>query len=277
MSLSHSLSRWTCVLSLALFASGCADEAESAASESAASDVAESSESDTLIEEGPTEDASEVSEEVSEGLDEDTSSLNEEASEASEEGIEDEGAGSEAFADEVPESAEAFEPDAATPFAALSEAGDVVSFVEVDRYMGRWYEIATTPSFQQASCYATQADYSFNEAQGWVDVLNACRVGSTMGNWQQIAGRAELVDTNTQAKLNVIFFGQAAPYWVVALDGAEGEEPYQWAVVSVPGKQVIWLLSRTNQMDDALRAEIEAHLIERGYPIDTLVDTPHAM
>tara|TARA_B100000530_G_C15866617_1_gene451607 strand:+ start:53 stop:538 length:486 start_codon:yes stop_codon:yes gene_type:complete len=157
----------------------------------------------------------------------------------------------------------------------LSEAGDVVSFVEVDRYMGLWYEIATTPSFQQGSCYSTQAQYSFNEAQGWVDVVNSCRIGSTSGNLQQIAGRAELVDLDTQAKLTVIFFGQAAPYWVVALDGSEGEEPYQWAVVSVPGGQVMWLLSRTKEMPDELRQSIEAHLIERGFPVDTLIDTPH--
>ena len=161
-------------------------------------------------------------------------------------------------------------------FSPLSDAEDVVAYVDVSRYMGRWYEIATTPSFQQASCYATQADYSFNEEMGWVDVLNACRVGSTMGNWQQIAGKAELVDTTTQAKLNVIFFGQAAPYWVVALDGREGDEPYDWAVVSVPGKQVIWLLSRTNTMAPEDRAEIEAHLVARGFPVDTLIDTPHA-
>lgn len=161
-------------------------------------------------------------------------------------------------------------------FSPLSDAEDVVAYVDVSRYMGRWYEIATTPSFQQASCYATQADYSFNEAMGWVDVLNACRVGSTMGNWQQIAGKAELVDTTTQAKLNVIFFGQAAPYWVVALDGREGDEPYDWAVVSVPGKQVIWLLSRNNTMTPEDRAEIEAHLVARGFPVDTLIDTPHA-
>ena len=131
----------------------------------------------------------------------------------------------------------------------LSAAQDVVA-VDVDRYMGRWYEIVTTPSFQQASCYATQADYTFNDAQGWVDVLNACRVGSTMGNWQQIASRAELVDTETQAKLSVIFFGQSAPYWVVALDGTEGDEPCN-------GR---WLVSPVNRSFGFCRAPIKWRL-----------------
>jgi len=161
----------------------------------------------------------------------------------------------------------------AVVFMPLNTAQDVVEFVEVDRYMGLWYEIATTPSFQQASCTGTTAEYVFNEAQGWVEVTNTCYIGGLEGTPQGIQGRAELVDLETQAKLNVIFFGQAAPYWVVALDGAESEEPYQWAVVSVPGGKTMWLLSRTPQISDDMREAIETHLLERGFPIETLIDT----
>ena len=159
-------------------------------------------------------------------------------------------------------------------FMPLSDQGDVVEFVEIERYMGLWYEIATTPSFQQASCFGTQAEYTFNAEQGWVDVVNTCLIGDSAGTPQQIQGTAELVDVETQAKLVVTFFGQSAPYWVVALDGSEGDEPYQWAAVSVPGKQVIWLLSRTKQMDELQRQTIESHLAERGFPIENLLDTP---
>jgi len=159
-------------------------------------------------------------------------------------------------------------------FMPLSDGGDVVSFVEVDRYMGVWYEIATTPSFQQRSCSNTQASYEFNEEEGWVDVVNTCYVGGPDGRPQQIQGRAELVDLDTQAKLTVIFFGQRAPYWVVALDGKEGTEPYQWAVVSVPGGRTMWILSRTPTISDSVRSEINLHLESRGFGIDRLVDTP---
>ena len=162
----------------------------------------------------------------------------------------------------------------ALTFMPLSDAGDVVSFVDVERYMGVWYEIATTPSFQQRSCSNTQASYEFNEEEGWVDVVNTCYVGGPEGRPQRIQGRAELVDLDTQAKLSVIFFGQRAPYWVVALDGTEADEPYQWAVVSVPGGQTMWILSRTPTITDAIRSEINLHLQERGFAIDRLIDTP---
>ena len=161
-------------------------------------------------------------------------------------------------------------------FAALADTGDVVSYVEIDRYMGRWFEIATTPSLQQLSCSATEANYTFNEEQGWVDVVNRCSVGGPDGRVQEIQGRAELVDTDTQAKLNVVFFGQAAPYWVVALDGEDGDQPYRWAVVSGPGNRSMWILSRTNQLTEQERGEINAHLTARGFPIDDFIDTQHA-
>ena len=158
-------------------------------------------------------------------------------------------------------------------FMPLAESGDVVAFVELDRYLGTWYEIATTPSFQQAACTNTQAEYTYNEEEGWVDVVNSCSAGGPDGRVQQIPGHAEIVDTDTQAKLEVVFFNQRAPYWVVALDGREGTEPYQFAVVSVPGSQTIWILSRTPEITDAERQEINEHLESRSFPIERLIDT----
>ena len=160
-------------------------------------------------------------------------------------------------------------------FMPLSDDGDVVSFVEVERYMGLWYEIATTPSFQQGACSNTKANYTYNATQGWVDVVNMCTIGGVNGTPQELQGRAEVVDQRTQAKLAVTFFGQTAPYWVVALDGTQESAPYQWAVVSVPGNEVMWLLARESSMPPELREEIENHLASRGFPVDTLIDTTH--
>ena len=159
-------------------------------------------------------------------------------------------------------------------FMALTENGDVVEFVDIERYMGTWYEIATTPSIQQRLCYGTTANYSFNEAEGWVEVVNQCSVGSLEGRSQEIMGRAEVFDQDTQAKLEVFFFDQGSPYWVVELDGSEGDLPYQWAVVSVPNKQTIWILSRTPQMSPDIRQAIEQSLIDRAFPTELLKNTP---
>ena len=151
-------------------------------------------------------------------------------------------------------------------FSPLSQDGDVVAYVELSRYVGEWFEIATTPSRQQSVCAGTKAIYQAGE-DGRIDVTNQCNQGSLEGRLQQVEGFAEVVDTETNAKLEVTFFGFSAPYWVVALDGASGSEPYEWAVVSGPADESLWLLSRTAQLADEDRALIEAHLNERG--IDT--------
>ena len=156
-------------------------------------------------------------------------------------------------------------------FSPLSAEGDVVAYVELNRYVGEWFEIATTPSRQQEACAGTKAIYTPEESR--IGVTNQCFQGSLEGRLQQVEGFAEVVDADTNAKLAVNFFGFSAPYWVIALDGSEGEEPYNWAVVSGPSDSSLWLLSRTAQLDPADRAEIEAHLEERGVDTSRWLDT----
>lgn len=170
------------------------------------------------------------------------------------------------------ESGNAEVDDIVMSFSALSDEQDVVAWVDLTRYVGQWYEIATTPSQQQQVCAGTKAIYSAGE-DGRIDVTNQCNRGTLDGSIQTIAGYAEVVDETTNAKLEVTFFGFGAPYWVIALDGREGDQPYQWAVVSGPSDESLWLLSRNPQLDNAERSEIEAHLQGRGIDTSRLIDT----
>ena len=166
--------------------------------------------------------------------------------------------------DVLPESTES--EAEAVRFAALSAEADVVGWVDLERYVGTWFEIATTPSQQQSFCSGTRAIYEPGDA-GRIDVTNQCYQGSLDGRLQEVQGYAEVVDAATNAKLTVNFFGFGAPYWVIALDGSEADAPYAWAVVSGPNDGSLWLLSRTPQLADETRAAIELHLADRG--IDT--------
>ena len=174
-------------------------------------------------------------------------------------------ASSVASADEVEEEVWVEESDS-TLFMPLASEGDVVAWVDLGRYVGEWYEIATTPSQQQSFCSGTRAIYEAGDA-GRINVTNQCYQGSLDGRMQEVEGYAEVVDATTNAKLVVNFFGFGAPYWVIALDGRESEEPYAWSVVSGPNDNSLWLLSRTPQLSEDVRESIEAHLAERG--IDT--------
>ena len=147
-----------------------------------------------------------------------------------------------------------------TPSRAADKPLQTVGAVDLERYLGRWYEIARYPAWFQRNCTAVTADYSLRE-DGLVKVVNRCRKGSLDGKLKQAKGRAKVVDKETNAKLKVSFFGPFwGDYWIIDLD-----PDYQWAVVGVPSRKYLWILSRTPQMDAALYDEIVGRLRSQGY------------
>ena len=155
----------------------------------------------------------------------------------------------------------------------VEDAADGLSVASVnpERYLGVWYEIASTPSPQQALCAGTTAEYSLRE-DGDVRVVNRCYLGSLEGDLNVIEGSASFVD-DTYARLLVDFnLGFEAPYNIVELDGQDGDEPYQFAVVSSPGF-ALWVLSRTPTMDAELYDTLLLRAADRGLPADTLIET----
>jgi len=137
---------------------------------------------------------------------------------------------------------------------------ETVDSVDLDRYLGRWYEIASYPAWFQKNCTAVTADYSLRD-DGVIEVVNSCRKGSLDGKLKQAKGRAKVVDTTTNARLKVSFFGPFwGPYWIIDLD-----PDYQWAVVGTPNRKYLWILNRSPQMDEALYNEILSRLPANGY------------
>jgi len=97
--------------------------------------------------------------------------------------------------------------------------------VELERYLGRWYELARYEQSFQKDCEAVTADYSLR-ADGLIRVVNTCREGAVDGPLKQAEARAKVVADSDNAKLKVSFFGPfyVGNYWV--LDHAED---YSWA------------------------------------------------
>ena len=125
-----------------------------------------------------------------------------------------------------------------------------IDSLDVQRYMGIWYEIAKYPNWFQKKCIAeTKAEYRL-QAGGTVQVINRCRRES--GDMDEAIGEARQIGPSTSAKLKVRF----APawlsllpfvwgdYWVVDLD-----ESYQLVAVAEPKREYLWVLSRTPKVD----------------------------
>lgn len=143
-----------------------------------------------------------------------------------------------------------------------------VASVDLSRYLGTWYEIASYPQRFQEGCTATTATYSLRE-NGDIDVLNRCRRDSLDGEETVANGVARVVDTTTNARLKVSFFRPFwGAYWVIDL-GAD----YEYAVVGHPGRDYLWILSRTPTMDDAVYQGILERLEAAHYDLDRLQRT----
>lgn len=128
--------------------------------------------------------------------------------------------------------------------------------VDLQRYLGRWYEIARYEQSFQKGCEGVTADYSLRD-DGQIKVVNRCRKPD--GRVSDAEGRAKIVDPVSNAKLKVSFFGPFfGDYWV--LDRADD---YSWAIVGEPSGRYLWLLAREASPPPA---EVEA-LIARAHAL----------
>jgi apolipoprotein D and lipocalin family protein len=145
---------------------------------------------------------------------------------------------------------------------------EAVPHVELERYLGTWYEIASYPQRFQEGCTGTTATYTLR-SDGEIDVLNKCRKGDLDGPEDVAEGRARVVDRDTNAKLEVSFFGPFwGDYWIIDLG-----PNYEYAVVGHPSRDYLWILSRTPTLDDEVYHVILTRLEEKGYPLAPLQKT----
>lgn len=144
-----------------------------------------------------------------------------------------------------------------------------VASVDVERYMGTWYEISKYPNNFQQGCSGVTAEYTLRD-NGTVRVLNTCRNADGASVKSTIEGFATVADPATNAKLTVYFFFPfGAPYWIIDLD-----DEYEYAVVGEPARQFLWILSRTPTLDLNTYEQILERLPEKGYDPQRLVLTP---
>ncbi|MGB5661484.1 MAG: lipocalin family protein [Thermoanaerobaculia bacterium] len=145
---------------------------------------------------------------------------------------------------------------------------EAVPEVDLERYLGTWYEIASYPQRFQEGCTGTTATYTL-QSDGEIDVLNKCRKGNLDGPEDVAEGRARLVDRETNAKLEVSFFGPFwGDYWIIDLG-----PNYDYAVVGHPSRDYLWILSRTPTLDETTYDGILSRLEEKGYPLEPLRKT----
>ncbi|MCX6233540.1 MAG: lipocalin family protein [Bacteroidetes bacterium] len=143
---------------------------------------------------------------------------------------------------------------------------DTVPAVDLNRYAGKWYEIAKYPVRFEEGCRCVTAEYSLT-SKGYVTVTNRCQKSG--GKLSSINGKAFVVKGSNNAKLKVQFFWPfRANYWIIDLS-----PDYSYAVVSDPHRKYLWILCRTRTMESQVFNAILGNLTKKGFDIDKLEKT----
>ena len=153
---------------------------------------------------------------------------------------------------------------------SIPEGLQPVSGFEVDRYLGKWYEIARLDHSFERNLSNVTAEYSLRDGGG-IDVLNK-GYDKRKGKWQEIKGVARFIGEKNVGSLKVSFFG---PFWggyhVIALD----RENYGYSMVTGPSRSYLWILSRNEMLDQKIVAELVARAKEWDFDTEKLIYVEH--
>ena len=149
--------------------------------------------------------------------------------------------------------------------AGLPEDIEPISDFELDRYTGKWYEIARLDHRFERGLEQVTATYSIKE-DGTVRVAN--RGFSTKNKeWKDAVGKARFAGNSNIGHLEVSFFGPFyGSYVIFELD----KENYQYAFVT-GSKNTLWLLSRTPHVSTDLKDQFVNTIQEFGYNTEELI------
>ena len=147
---------------------------------------------------------------------------------------------------------------------------DTVDSVDVQKYLGRWYEIARFQHGFEKSIVGATAEYSLRP-DGRIQVVNSGFKKALDGKYTEVKAVAWVPDASKPGALKVKFFGLfTSDYLIFGLD----QEKYSWALVGSNERDFIWFLSRTPTVSDDLLAKMKAIAVSQGYDLSGLYLVP---
>jgi lipocalin len=142
----------------------------------------------------------------------------------------------------------------------------VVSTVDLNRYMGMWYEIARLPNYFERKLKCTSANYTLRD-DGRITVLNKGYYLTDPQKSTSARGVAWIPDRNSPAKLKVQFFWPfSGDYWIMELD-----KEYRYVLVGDPSHKYLWILAREKEMDEQTYNMLLSKAVENGYDVKSII------
>ena len=145
---------------------------------------------------------------------------------------------------------------------------ETVPNVDLKKYAGKWFEIASFPQRFQKGCNCTTAEYTATN-KGYLIVENRCNKGSVSGKQSFIKGKVFVDENSGNAKLKVQFFWPfKGKYWIIDL-----ADDYSYAVIGHPNRKYLWILSRTPKMNETLYQQIISGIKKKGFDTSKIKTT----
>jgi len=137
---------------------------------------------------------------------------------------------------------------------------------DINRYLGKWFEIARLDHSFERGLSDVSATYTLNP-DGSLTVINR-GFNIKKDAWKSATGHAMFTGIATQGSLKVSFFGPFyGGYHVLALD----QTGYQWALVAGPDRDYLWILARTKELAPEIRDQLVATAKQMGFATDKLI------
>jgi lipocalin len=147
---------------------------------------------------------------------------------------------------------------------------DTVAAVDVQRYLGRWYEIARFQHRFEKSIVGATAEYGLRE-DGRIQVLNSGFKEDLNGAYASVKAVAWVPDAARPGALKVRFFGLfTSDYLIFGLD----QENYSWALVGSNTRDFLWFLARTPEISEELFSKMKDIARGQGYNLSGLYKVP---
>jgi len=146
----------------------------------------------------------------------------------------------------------------------------LVDSVDVQRYLGRWYEIARFQHGFEKTIVGATAEYSLRP-DGRIQVVNSGFKKDLDGPYSEVKAVAWVPDPGKPGALKVRFFNLfASDYLIFGLD----QEGYSWALVGNNSRKYLWFLSRTPMVPDDLLSKMKGIAAGQGYDLAGLFMVP---
>ncbi len=154
--------------------------------------------------------------------------------------------------------------------AGLPPGIEPVAAFQLERYLGRWYEIARLDHPFERGLTRVSADYEMH-GEGLVRVRNR-GFSAAEGRWKEAEGKARFVEGPDRGYLKVSFFGPFyGSYVIFALD----RKDYQYALVSGPNRSYLWILARTPRLPAEIVDRLVAKATAAGFDTGGLIWVDH--